>query len=191
MVSALALDVWNKFPSKVKRIITIGMVFVLSLAITIAGTLTPLTEEEITQINNELEDLRGIVYNSTVTRGTALIFGNNFMLCLSFFVPFFGPFFGGYVLYSTGVSIAAQSAAEGMNPVIVLLSLFILPFTWLEFIAYSTAIAQSVWLTWRIIKHRGKRELVNTCVMISLCAVILLIAAIIEILIIQAVTSTL
>ena len=70
-------------------------------------------------------------------------------------------------------------------PIIVFLLLFAFPFTWLEFLAYSIAFAQSVWLTWRIIQHKGKKELVNTCVLISICAVMLLIAAIVEMAIIS------
>jgi uncharacterized membrane protein SpoIIM required for sporulation len=63
--------------------------------------------------------------------------------------------------------------------------LFAFPFTWLEFLAYSIAFAQSVWLTWSIIQHKGKKELVNTCVLISICAVMLVIAAIVEMAIIS------
>jgi hypothetical protein len=81
------------------------------------------------------------------------------------FVPFIfhthvaGPFFGCYVLYSTGVVIAAESISAGIHPMFSCLLLFIFPFTWLEFLAYSTAFAQSVWLTWRIIQHKGEESL--------------------------------
>jgi len=103
------------------------------------------------------------------------------MISLIMFVPIIGPIFGFYALYNTGVAIAAQSIGEGIHPLTVFLFLFIFPPTWLEFIAYSTAIAESFWLAWRIIKHKGKKEIVNACILISICAVMLLIAAIIEI----------
>ena len=70
-------------------------------------------------------------------------------------------------------------------PIIIFLFLFAFPFTWLEFLAYSAAFAESVWLTWRIIQHKGKKELVNTCILISICAVMLLTAAIVEMAIIS------
>lgn len=169
----MALNLWKNFPSKIQRILTILAFFLLSLIITIAGTFTPLSREEANDINRELEKMRQNI-------SAQFIFGNNFMISLIMFVPIIGPIFGSYALYNTGVVIAAASIGEGIHPLAVFLFLFIFPFTWLEFIAYSTAIAESVWLTWRIIKRKGKREIVNTCILISICAVMLLIAAIIE-----------
>ncbi len=169
----MALDFWKSATTRIKRILTIVAFFLLSLIITIAGVLTPLSASEASDIKQELEQMRGNI-------SLQLIFGNNFMICLAMFVPVAGPVFGCYVLYSTGVVIAAESLSEGLPPLIVFLFLFAFPFTWLEFLAYSAAFAQSVWLTWRIIQHRGKKELVNTCIFISICAVMLLIAAIIE-----------
>jgi len=174
----LAYNFWRNAPTKIKRILTIAALFVLSIIITIAGVLTPLSHEEASEIEKELE---GIQENVNVQ----LIFGNNFMICLAMFVPVAGPIFGSYVLYNTGVVIAAASVAEGLPSILVFAFLFAFPFTWLEFLAYSIAFAQSVWLTWRIIQHKGKKELVNTCILISICAVILLTATIIEIVIIS------
>jgi hypothetical protein len=169
----LAFNFWRNTSTRIKRILTIALFFLLSIVITIAGVLTPLSHEEANEIKKEVEEMEKNI-------NERFIFGNNFMICLVMFVPFAGPAFGSYVLYNTGVVIAAQSAAEGLPPLIAFLFLFVFPFTWLEFLAYSTAFAESVWLTWRIIQHRGKKELVNTCIFISICAVILLVAAIVE-----------
>ncbi|MDH5753641.1 MAG: stage II sporulation protein M [Candidatus Bathyarchaeota archaeon] len=169
----MALDFWKSATTRIKKILTIAAFFLLSLIITIAGVLTPLSPSEASDIKQELEQMRENI-------SVQLIFGNNFMICLAMFIPVAGPVFGCYVLYSTGVVIAAESLSEGLPPLIVFLFLFAFPFTWLEFLAYSIAFAQSVWLTRRIIQHRGKRELVNACILISICAVMLLIAAIIE-----------
>ncbi|MDI6846587.1 MAG: stage II sporulation protein M [Candidatus Bathyarchaeia archaeon] len=169
----MALDFWKSATTRIKKILTVAAFFLLSLIITIAGVLTPLSPSEASDIKQELEQMRENI-------SVQLIFGNNFMICLAMFIPVAGPVFGCYVLYSTGVVIAAESLSEGLPPLIVFLFLFAFPFTWLEFLAYSIAFAQSVWLTRRIIQHRGKRELVNTCILISICAVMLLIAAIIE-----------
>lgn len=184
----MALNIWTKFPSKIRRILTVLMFFLISIAVTIAGVLTPLTTTEATEINEELKQMQDYVSSADMFRGTTLIFGNNFVLCLSFFIPFIGPLFGFYVLYSTGVVIAAQSISEGINPTLTFMFLFIFPFTWLEFLAYSAAFAQSAWLSWRIIKRNWKRELVNTCIIISICAITLLVAAAIEMAIIHAFT---
>lgn len=186
----LALKIWKEFPTKVKRILTILMFFLLSIAVTAAGVSAPLTKEKASKISEEMEELQDYVLTADVFRSLTMIFGNNFVLCLSFFIPFVGPIFGFHVLYNTGVAIAAQSIIEGVDPHLIFLSMFILPFSWLEFLSYSTAFAESAWLTWGIIKRGWRRELVNMCIMISLCAVILLIAALIEVTIIRVLTGT-
>lgn len=165
----------------------IGFIF-LSMIITIAGVLTPLSSEEANAIGNELNETRNTMDSMPVVRQVPFIFGNNFMICLAGFVPIAGPIFECYVLYSTGVVIAADSYNKA-NPLMVFLFLFIFPFTWLEFIAYSIAFAESVWLTWRIIQRRFRSEVVTTCKFISICAVMLLLAAVIEIAIIQLFSS--
>ena len=174
----MAYNFWRNAPTKIKRILTIAAFFLLSIIITVAGVLTPLSNEEASEIKKELE---GIQENVNVQ----LIFGNNFMICLAMFVPIAGPIFGSYVLHNTGIVIAAASVSEGLPSLLVFTFLFAFPFTWLEFLVYSIAFAQSVWLTWRIIQHKGRKELVNTCVLISICAVMLLVAAIVEMAIIS------
>jgi len=169
----LAFKFWNNAPTKIKRILTIATFFLLSIMITVAGALTPLSFEEANDLEQQLEEMRESI-------NVQLIFGNNFMICLAMFIPIAGPIFGCYVLYNTGVVIAAQSITQGLSPLIVFVFLFVFPFTWLEFLAYSVAFAESFWLTWRITQRKGKKELVNACLLISICAVTLLAAAIIE-----------
>lgn len=185
----MASNIWKGFPTKTKRILTILMFFLLSIAVAIVGVSTPLTYEEASEITEEFGEMQGYLSKVDLFRGTTLIFGNNFVLCLAFFIPFIGPIFGFYVLYSTGVVIAAQSICEGINPHLTFLSLFIFPFAWLEFLAYSAAFAESAWLSWRIMKGGWRREIVNMCIIISICAVTLLLAAFIEMALIKAFTQ--
>jgi hypothetical protein len=153
--------------------------------ITLAGVLTPLSLEEIEMISEELGQRRESIIEMNIFQSASSIFGNNFMICLLSFTPVAGPIFGFFVLYNTGVVIAADSIANGFHPMLGFISLFILPIAWLEFAAYSTAFAESVWLTWFIIKGKGKNELAKTCIFITICAVILLAAAFIETVLIQ------
>ena len=162
----MALSFWKTFSPKLKRILLIIFFFFLSLIVTIAGVLTPLSHDEAISINQEFEQaLPDITLQ--------YIFGNNFMICLIMFVPFAGPVFGFYALYNTGVIIAASSIAQYQSPIINFLFLVILPVFWLEFLAYSTAMSESVWLIWRAIQHKGKKELMNACILISFCACLL------------------
>ncbi|MEM2970833.1 MAG: stage II sporulation protein M [Candidatus Bathyarchaeia archaeon] len=172
-------EFWRSLPPLIKRIITIFIIFVFAVAMTTAGTLTPVEKQEAEELNKELEET--ITFLKEHDSLLQFIFGNNFMLALIMFTPFIGPVFGGYVLYNTGYVIAANAAIEGYNPTLgFLLLLILMPFAWLEFAAYSAAMAESLWLTYRIFQGKGKRELVNVAKFIAVCAVILLVAAIIE-----------
>jgi hypothetical protein len=181
---SMMLEFWQSLPSRAKRIITIGIFFAVAILVTASGTLTPLSRKEAEDINTSYNQTTSTLNSMSFFNKVTYIFGNNFMICLLAFVPLVGALFEFYVLYSTGVVIAAISYNQA-PPLLVLLMLFIFPYAWLEFLAYSTGIAESFWLFWRIIKHKGKREIMNACIFISLCAVILLVAALVEVAVIE------
>ncbi|MEM3672986.1 MAG: stage II sporulation protein M [Candidatus Bathyarchaeia archaeon] len=174
----MSLDFWKKASPRNKRIISIIMVFVASIIITAVGVLTPVEEHEAIETSNDLEQTINLLKEKNLV--LHFIFGNNFMITLIMFIPIFGPFFGGYVFYNTGVVISALATAQNAPPTLVFLLLFLTPVAWLEFLAYSTAIAESIWLVRRILQRRGKNELVNASIFISICAVLLAVAAVIE-----------
>ncbi|MGD8545180.1 MAG: stage II sporulation protein M [Candidatus Bathyarchaeota archaeon] len=177
------LDFWKNLGPKTKRILTIVIFLIISIMMTIFGILAPISPQLIDDLGKGLEDTQTIISNLPAVQQVSFIFGNNFMICLMGFVPIIGPIFESYVLYSTGVTITAYVSYTNIqiNPILVFASLLILPFTWLEFLAYSLAISESFWLTWRLIKRKGKKEIKNSCLIISICAAILLVAAIIEV----------
>jgi len=175
----LALGFWKKSSSRMKRLLSIGAVFILALIATVAGTLTPLSQSEANDLNQELEKLGENV-------DVQYIFGNNMMICLIMFIPFIGPLIGFITLYNTGLVIGAAGVTAQVSPLLVLMTLFIFPFTWMEFVAYSTGLAESVWLIWRLVRRRDLAEFRKACIFVTICAVILLAAAVIEMAIIQA-----
>jgi uncharacterized membrane protein SpoIIM required for sporulation len=97
------------------------------------------------------------------------------------FVPIIGPLFGLFVLFNSGTVIGAIATAEGFSPILALVVLFITPVAWLEFGAYSTAMAESVWLFRRFLQRRSASELRKTAVFVSICAVLLIVGAIVEV----------
>ncbi|MDH7477637.1 MAG: stage II sporulation protein M [Candidatus Bathyarchaeota archaeon] len=181
----MSLEFWKSAPPLVRRIITIIIIFIFAVIVTTVGTWTPIKEQEAKEIGNELDQtLESLKTNNLVLQ---YIFGNNFMLTLIMFVPIIGFAFGAYVLYNTGAVIAAIAISNQVPPALYLIALFLTPIAWLEFIAYSTAMAESIWLTYRLWRRRGKHELINACKFISVCAVILLVAALIETIMIYSV----
>jgi hypothetical protein len=172
----VAAHFWKTLDSRTKRIIGIGAFFLAAIIVTCIGVVSPLSPEEANAINQDLEQIRQNV-------SVQYIFGNNLMICLVMFIPIVGPFFGLWVMYNTGIAVAAQSmsaSAQGMHPLLIFLSLFLFPFTWLEFLSYSVGLAESAWLLRRVLQGFGKRELRNVAILIAIVTVTLLVAAIIE-----------
>ncbi len=178
----MAPGFWKKASSRRQRIITITVFFLIGIIVTSIGTLSPMTKQEADQINQQISDLRGNI-------SVQYIFGNNLLICLIMFIPVVGPIFGFYALYNTGAAVEAQmiaSSTTGISPLLAFFVLFLFPFTWLEFISYSTAFAESVWLIRRSMQGLVRKEIKNAAVLIAIVTILLLIGAIIETALIQA-----
>ena len=169
---------WIKASGRRKRIFSEIIVFIVALAITGIGSLIPMDLQEANQVSNDL--------NQTVTtlsdNGLLLqyIFGNNFLISLLMFIPVLGPLLGFLIMFNTGTVVGAIATSGGYSPAITLASLFLTPIAWLEFAAYSAAMSESIWLLWRFIHGYALRELKNASVLISICAILLAVGAIVE-----------
>jgi hypothetical protein len=174
----MSLDMWRNASPRRKRIYSVIVVMIVAVIVTVIGSLVPVDAQQARQISDEL--------NQTITTATQsgsmvqYIFGNNFLICLMMFIPIVGPLLGLYVLFNTGTAVSAIATTQGVPMVFAFIVLVITPVFWLEFAAYSTAMAESVWLFRRLLQGRGLRELRNTSIFISICAVILVIGAIVE-----------
>ena len=167
-------------PGKSKRILTIVTFFFLLVVIAVAGILTPLSLEDSKTMSDELKQLQDETKGMNIWQDTLFLSTHNSIVCLLMFIPIVGPFYGSYAMYNTGLYLGAESRVMNMPGLIVFAALFISPHTWLEFIAYSIACATSVWLIWKVIKRQAKRELLQTCKYIAICALLLFAAGFIE-----------
>lgn len=171
-------SLWINSSSKMKRIYFIIFIFIVAFIVTVIGSFVPLNHSDAQSISNGL--------NQTLTQHkadnslTQYIFLNNFEICLLMFVPLIGPILGMFILFDTGVALGAIAQIQGYPVGLGLLSLVLTPVFWLEFAAYSTAMAESIWLTRRLLQKRWL-ELKNTAVLIGICAAILIVGAIVEV----------
>jgi hypothetical protein len=174
----LIVDFWQNASPKRKRILSAIIILIISFLVTALGMLVPISQEEAERINNNLNQ----TVNSFSQEGVIIqfIFGNNFMICLLMFIPIIGPLLGFFALFNTGTVINAIAIAENYPSVVVLLALFLTPVAWLEYAAYSTAISESIWLIKSFFQKRLKSEFRTACIFISICAILLLIGAIVE-----------
>ena len=156
------------------------MVFALAVVLTVLGMLVPMSKQEAATISNDVNNTLNSLQAIGGLSLTSYIFGNNFMICLIMFIPIAGPIFGFIVLFNSGTALSAIAITQGFPPWLALVAEFLTPVFWLEFAAYSTAISGSIWLLRRSMQHRGKHELRNTSLLVTICAAILLIGAIVE-----------
>jgi uncharacterized membrane protein SpoIIM required for sporulation len=167
-----------------KRLLSIVAVLIVAVVVTGIGSLMPIASQDAEQISSEL--------NQTVTtlkdQGllAPYIFGNNLLICLVMFVPVIGPVLGLFIMFNTGTVVGAIAVSSGFSPLLALILIFITPVGWLEFAAYSTAMAESVWLFRRLFQRRFLRELRNMTIFVTISVVLLAVGAIVETALINA-----
>jgi uncharacterized membrane protein SpoIIM required for sporulation len=179
----MSIAIWTKASPRRKRILSTLAIFVVALAITAIGTAMPMDLQQANQISDDLNQTVTTLNNNGVL--LQYIFGNNFLICMLMFVPILGPLLGFFIMFNTGTAIGAIATAGGFPPALALVSLFLTPVAWLEFAAYSTAMTESVWLLRRFLQRLALRELRRSTIFISITAVLLAVAAIVEVAIIS------
>jgi hypothetical protein len=180
---------WLTASPRRKRIYSVVFILFLSILATVAGTLVPISQQDAQVISDQL--------NQTVTQGTSGgtlipdIFVNNFSLCLLMFIPLAGLGIGLFILFSTGMAFRAVfeiQAANGLSsattsnidPTTAFLALVMIGAVFLlEYVSYTIAMTESVWLFRRIMQKRWS-ELKITAAVIGVVALLLIIGAVVE-----------
>ena len=171
------LSFWTSASTRRKRIYTVIIVFIVAVIVTFGASFIPISKTDAHTISTQLnQTVNAHKSNGTLTE---YIFFNNFEICLVTFIPFVGPIIGLVILFNTGVALGAIAYVQRYPVFIALIAELLTPVFWLEFIAYSTAIAASLWLARRLLQGRWL-ELKNTAIQIGICAGILIVSAIIE-----------
>jgi hypothetical protein len=174
----LDLSFWKNASPRRKRIYSIIAIFLIGFMVTVIGSAIPLSHQDATTISQDLNaTLNQHKNNNTLTE---YIFINNFSICLLMFIPVVGAALGMFILFDTGIALGAISAIQGYPAYIGILSELITPVFWLEFAAYSIAMAESIWLFRRLTQRRW-RELKWTGLFIAICAGLLAVGAVVEV----------
>jgi uncharacterized membrane protein SpoIIM required for sporulation len=175
----MSIEIWTKASPRRKRILAVIAVLIVAIIITVLGSFTPINAQDAKQISDDVNQTTTVIGDQGAL--VQYIFGNNLLICLVMFIPIIGPVLGMYIMYNTGAVIGAIAVNIGVSPALALFALFITPVAWIEFAAYSTAMAESVWLFRRLFQGRGFRELrKNTTMFIAICTVLLAVGAIVE-----------
>lgn len=168
---------WRSISTRRKRVYSILFILVVAIITLIVGSMTAFSHDAAVSRSN--------IINQTLNRAlasdnlTQTIFINNFSLTLLMFLPLIGVGVGLFIMYNTGVGLAAISSVQGYPASTAILDLMGNPIFWLEFVSYAIAMASSIWLIRRLLQERWG-ELKWTAVSIGVCALLLGLGAIIE-----------
>lgn len=169
---------WKNASPLEKRTYSTIIMLILAILFIVIGSYIPLSQENV----NALNDYRNQTVDSTMVNfwfATGSIFLNNFIICLLMFIPVVGPIMGLSIILNTGIIFNAMATAAGYPTILYISNLILSPVFWLEFFAYSIAMAESIWILRRILQGRW-RELKITGILIGICAILLLIGALVE-----------
>jgi uncharacterized membrane protein SpoIIM required for sporulation len=182
MIDMLDLSFWKNASPKMKRFYSILFIFAIAVLMVAIGSAVPLSAQDANDLAEPLnQTLQEHLADNTLTQ---YIFLNNFGICLLMFIPIIGPALGMFILFSTGLALGAIATTQGYPVYIGWLSLVVTPVFWLEFVAYSIAMAESIWLFRRLTQARW-RELKWTAIFVGICAALLIVGAIVEVWIIN------
>ena len=186
----LDFSFWTNATPRRKRIYSIAAIFIVAFLVTVVGSFLPLSASDANTISQNLNStLNQNKANNTLTQ---YIFINNFSICLAMFIPLAGAALGMFILFDTGVALGAIASTQHYPVWVGLASLVITPVFWIEFISYSIAMAESIWLIRRVIqainsKEPGRggvilwRELKWALIFIGSCAGLLAIGSVVEV----------
>jgi len=178
---------WLEASPRRKRIYSTAFILLVSILATVAGMFIQLPPQEAQIIYEQLNKT-----SASPNLATDIVI-NNFSLCLLMFIPLVGLFIGLFILFSTGMAFRAvfdiqaanglsSSAASASNltatTAILMLILIGVVFV-LEYVSYTVAMTESVWLFRRLLQKRWS-ELKITAALIGLVALLLIIGAIVE-----------
>jgi len=168
-----------EFP--ISRLLLTLILMATAIFICALGTFMPVDIKTANETAQEFEKAKEYIVS------VPYIFGNNFMHCLIMFIPAAGVAYGMFVMFNTGYVIEMLAVAQGIPAPAAFVSLFFLPFTWMEFVSYSIAMGQSIILAFTLFKGKMGQKLYETFKWVTVCAIILLISAVIEVILILTV----
>jgi hypothetical protein len=190
----LSFKFWERASSRGRRIGFVLILFLFAILVTVAGILTPMSAQQIKDESSQLNQTQQEILKMDLLSRTGAIFLNNFEICLIMFIPILGLVFGAITLFNTGSVLAAETITDNAGramqvpALLVFAALFLFPFTWLEFISYSTALSEGFWLIRRGSQGELRREVKNLGKLILFTAVLLVAGAFIEAFLLGAVS---
>jgi uncharacterized membrane protein SpoIIM required for sporulation len=168
--------------------------YVLELTLILVVSSSPFFPGEYNAYHSQYNSLTPILSNNAVLQ-ILDIFSNNFKVALLELIPVVGIALFGLSIYETARIVEVIGLVQKEGTGAALITLFALPSTWLELPAYCIATVEGVFLAYAFVRvaRNGwgvfRREVRFVLVNILLIAIILIVAATIEVTEIQLETA--
>jgi len=135
-------------------------VFVIEVIILFVFSAVPISKSYQSKLVSSFNSLAGPIYNQSYPMMVYSIASHNLEVATSELIPVIGP--AEFVLSSSITAITAETLGKSENASVpgplLMFGLFLLPDTWIELIAYSAAVAESIMLLLAILKKTFKHE---------------------------------
>ncbi len=167
-----------------ERLMWFFIIFEFLVIVTMIGAGQPVSTSAATSLVNGLN--ASIPYSSGTEAVAISIFKNNYTLALFMIIPFAGPVLAAYTSFNTGYVMSAQANVFSQQYNVAFtgidrfLSIMVTPVFWLEFVCYSAAVLESIYLMRSLFTGNVKKELVRAIVVIASIAIVLFLSAQIE-----------
>ncbi|MGC8661556.1 MAG: hypothetical protein ACP5TZ_03525 [Nitrososphaeria archaeon] len=170
--------------TKKERLMWFFIIFEFLVIITMIGAGQPVPASSASSMVNGLN--ASIPYSSGTEAIAISIFRNNYTLALFMAIPFAGPVLAAYTSFNTGYIMSAQALVYSQQYQIAytgidrFLGIMVTPVFWLEFVCYSAAVLESIYLMQSLFTGNFRKEFIRAIVVIISIALVLFLSAQIE-----------
>ncbi|MDG6927781.1 MAG: hypothetical protein JRN26_03140 [Nitrososphaerota archaeon] len=167
-----------------ERLLWFLIIFEFLVIITMIGAGQPVPASSASTLVNGVT--ASIPYSSGTEAIALSIFKNNYTLALFMAIPLAGPFLSAYTSFNTGYIMSAQASVYSQQLQIAytgidrFLGIMVTPVFWLEFVCYSAAVLESIYLTKSLFTGNFRDELARAVVVIIGIAIVLFLSAQVE-----------
>jgi len=178
---------YSSRPPRLPRILTrfstlVIILFLVSQLILILAAVLPFFPGEEQMYNTILNSTRSQVAGATFMEAFKAIFVNNLQVAWGGMLPVLGQLSFGLASYNTGRVIQVIAISDNYPPSVVLITLYLLPHTWVEESAYPMATAAGLLAVtiWRSVSPREFARRVNWGswkLVFAMCGVALILVA--------------
>ncbi|MEM3197141.1 MAG: hypothetical protein QXH39_06055 [Conexivisphaerales archaeon] len=166
------------------RLLWFFIIFEFLVIVTMIGAGQPVQASSASSLVNGLN--ASIPYSSGTEAIALSIFKNNYTLALFMAIPIAGPVLATYTSFNTGYVMSAQAIVYSQQNQIAysgidrFLGIMVTPVFWLEFICYSAAVLESIYLVQSLFTGNFRKEFTRAIVVIIGITVVLFLSAQIE-----------